>query len=54
VRRRDGLTDGKIVSDGRQVIGWSNVSALKETRRIEDMSPMGLELAEHRGWKVSG
>ena len=43
---------GKIVGEGRQQIGWFDVSTLKEPYRIEGKKTMGLELAEQLGWQV--
>lgn len=47
------ITDcGKIVSDGKKPMGWTDISTLKEPYRIEGKKTMGLELAEQYGWKV--
>jgi len=43
---------GKIVADGKEAIGWSDISTLKEPYRIEGKKTMGLELAEQYGWDV--
>lgn len=43
---------GKIVLDGKDKIGWSDISTLKEPYRIEGKKTMGLELAEQYGWDV--
>jgi len=43
---------GKIVLDGKQDIGWTDISTLKEPYRIEGKKTMGLELAEQYGWDV--
>jgi threonine synthase len=43
---------GKIVADGKQAMGWFDVSTLKEPYRIEGKKTMGLELAEQFGWDV--
>ena len=43
---------GKIVSEGKQKVGWFDVSTLKEPYRIEGKKTMGLELAEQLGWKL--
>ena len=41
---------GRIVGEGREIIGWFDVSTLKEPYRIEGKKTMGLELAEQLGW----
>ncbi len=38
---------GRIVGEGKQRVGWFDVSTLKEPYRIEGKKTMGLELAEH-------
>ncbi|MEQ8666535.1 MAG: threonine synthase [Rhodospirillales bacterium] len=43
---------GKIVGDGKEQVGWFDVSTLKEPYRIEGKKTMGLELAEQMGWKL--
>ena len=43
---------GKIVGDGKQTVGWFDVSTLKEPYRIEGKKTMGLELAEQMGWSL--
>jgi len=43
---------GKIVLDGKQPVGWTDISTLKEPYRIEGKKTMGLELAEQYGWDV--
>jgi len=43
---------GKIVGGGKEVVGWFDVSTLKEPYRIEGKKTMGLELAEQFGWKL--
>ncbi|MFP6746242.1 MAG: threonine synthase [Alphaproteobacteria bacterium] len=43
---------GKIVGDGKQAMGWFDLSTLKEPYRIEGKKTMGLELAEQGGWKL--
>jgi threonine synthase len=50
----DGLiTDcGRIVREGRQPLGWFDVSTLKEPYRIEGKKTMGLELAEQLDWQL--
>src|SRR5215475_11010310 len=54
VYRVNGLIDdcGKIVGEGREKVGWFDVSTLKEPYRIEGKKTMGLELAEQLGWTV--
>ena len=43
---------GKIVGDGKEKVGWFDVSTLKEPYRIEGKKTMGLELAEQLSWKL--
>ena len=43
---------GKIVGEGKQAVGWFDVSTLKEPYRIEGKKTMGLELAEQLGWEL--
>lgn len=43
---------GRIVGGGKEVMGWFDVSTLKEPYRIEGKKTMGLELAEQLGWDV--
>jgi threonine synthase len=43
---------GRIVSEGRQRMGWFDVSTLKEPYRIEGKKTMGLELADQLGWTL--
>lgn len=43
---------GKIVFDGKEKVGWFDVSTLKEPYRIEGKKTMGLELAEQLGWDL--
>jgi threonine synthase len=54
VYRVNGLIDdcGKIVGEGKEKVGWFDVSTLKEPYRIEGKKTMGLELAEQLGWRV--
>src|SRR3974390_2431417 len=54
VYRVNGLIDdcGKIVAEGKEKVGWFDVSTLKEPYRIEGKKTMGLELAEQFGWTV--
>ena len=47
------ITDcGRIVRDGRERMGWFDVSTLKEPYRIEGKKTMGLELAEQMDWRL--
>ena len=43
---------GKIVGEGKQKVGWFDVSTLKEPYRIEGKKTMGLELAEQLNWEL--
>jgi len=43
---------GKIVGQGKEVMGWFDASTLKEPYRIEGKKTMGLELAEQLNWNV--
>ncbi len=54
VWRVNGLINdcGKIVGDGKEEMGWFDVSTLKEPYRIEGKKTMGLELAAQLGWDV--
>ena len=54
VYRVDGLINdcGKIVSDGRDKVGWFDLSTLKEPYRIEGKKTMGFELAEQLRWTL--
>jgi threonine synthase len=54
VWRVNGLINdcGKIVGDGKEKVGWFDVSTLKEPYRIEGKKTMGLELAEQFGWEL--
>jgi threonine synthase len=42
----------RIVLDGRDEMGWFDMSTLKEPYRIEGKKTMGLELAEQLGWRL--
>jgi threonine synthase len=47
------ITDcGKIVRDGKEAMGWFDMSTLKEPYRIEGKKTMGLELAEQFDWEL--
>lgn len=50
----NGLIDdcGKIVKQGKEAVGWFDVSTLKEPYRIEGKKTMGLELAEQLGGQL--
>src|SRR5712672_3714491 len=54
VYRVNGYIDdcGKIVGEGKERVGWFDVSTLKEPYRIEGKKTMGLELAEQLGWEL--
>ena len=43
---------GKIVGEGKEKVGWFDVSTLKEPYRIEGKKTMGLELAEQLSWEL--
>jgi len=42
----------KIVGEGKEEVGWFDVSTLKEPYRIEGKKTMGLELAEQLNWEL--
>ena len=47
------ITDcGKIVREGKEPMGWFDLSTLREPYRIEGKKTMGLELAEQFGWRL--
>ncbi|HEV3021294.1 MAG TPA: threonine synthase [Pirellulales bacterium] len=47
------ITDcGRIVREGRERLGWFDMSTLKEPYRIEGKKTMGLELAEQLHWRL--
>ncbi len=50
----DGLINdcGNRVAEGRERMGWFDVSTLKEPYRIEGKKTMGYELAEQLGWRL--
>jgi len=54
VWRVNGLINdcGKIVGEGKETMGWFDLSTLKEPYRIEGKKTMGLELAAQLGWDV--
>ena len=43
---------GKIVREGKDKMGWFDMSTLKEPYRIEGKKTMGLELAEQFDWQL--
>ncbi|MBB5280216.1 threonine synthase [Pacificimonas flava] len=43
---------GKIVGEGKEHMGWFDMSTLKEPYRIEGKKTMGLELLAQLGWEV--
>lgn len=43
---------GKIVGQGKEPMGWFDLSTLKEPYRIEGKKTMGLELADQFGWQT--
>ena len=43
---------GKIVGEGREAVGWFDVSTLMEPDRIEGKKTMGLELTQQFGWRL--
>jgi threonine synthase len=54
VYRVNGLIDqcGKLVAEGRDTVGWFDMSTLKEPYRLEGKKTMGFELVEQLGWEV--
>jgi threonine synthase len=54
VWRVNGLIDdcGRIVADGKEPMGWFDLSTLKEPYRIEGKKTMGFELADQMGWTL--
>ncbi|HEX9706503.1 MAG TPA: threonine synthase [Steroidobacteraceae bacterium] len=50
----DGLINdcGRRVAEGRERMGWFDVSTLKEPYRIEGKKTMGYELAEQLDWRL--
>src|SRR5262245_4121597 len=45
---------GRIVREGKERMGWFDLSTLKEPYRIEGKKTMGLELAEQFDWQLPG
>jgi threonine synthase len=43
---------GRIVREGKERLGWFDLSTLKEPYRIEGKKTMGLELAEQCQWRL--
>jgi threonine synthase len=43
---------GRIVHEGRERMGWFDLSTLKEPYRLEGKKTMGLELAEQCDWQL--
>ena len=43
---------GRIVGKGKEVVGWFDLSTLREPYRIEGKKTMGLELAEQFDWEL--
>ncbi len=54
VYRVNGLINdcGKIVAEGKEAVGWFDLSTLKEPYRIEGKKTMGLEIAEQLDWEL--
>jgi threonine synthase len=54
VVRVDGLINecGRLIGEGREPMGWFDLSTLKEPYRIEGKKTMGLELAEQLHWDL--
>ncbi len=47
------ITDcGRLVQEGKEAMGWFDLSTLKEPYRIEGKKTMGLELAEQLNWRL--
>ncbi len=47
------ITDcGRIVREGAELMGWFDLSTLKEPYRLEGKKTMGLELAEQLDWQL--
>lgn len=43
---------GKIIGEGKEKVGWFDVSTMKEPYRVEGKKTLGIELAEQLGWEV--
>jgi threonine synthase len=43
---------GRIVREGKERLGWFDLSTLKEPYRLEGKKTMGLELAEQFNWRL--
>src|SRR5213596_4160610 len=43
---------GRIVREGKERLGWFDLSTLKDPYRLEGKKTMGLELAEQLGWTM--
>ncbi len=43
---------GRLVAEGKERMGWFDMSTLKEPYRIEGKKTMGLELADQLGWEL--
>ncbi|WP_375206023.1 threonine synthase [Hyphococcus sp.] len=43
---------GEIVAEGRDKVGWFDVSTMKEPYRVEGKKTLGIELAEQLGWEL--
>ncbi len=43
---------GKIVGDGRDSVGWFDVSTMKEPYRVEGKKTLGIEVLEQLGWEM--
>lgn len=54
VWRVNGLINdcGRIVAEGKEPMGWFDLSTLKEPYRIEGKKTMGFELADQMGWTL--
>jgi threonine synthase len=54
VYRVNGLINdcGRLVREGKEAMGWFDLSTLKEPYRIEGKKTMGLELAEQCDWRL--
>jgi threonine synthase len=42
---------GALLREGQKVFGWFDLSTLREPYRLEGKKTMGLELAQHFGWR---